>query len=109
MELESMSKSIVKVNHLEKALELVGKKYDLLILDCLSTHNKRCGFNQLLKEIPSTNPRMLSVRLKSLEANKLITKNLILGTPVKTEYALTSKAEELVEIIDKLKSWAEKN
>lgn len=104
-----MSKSIVKVNHLEKALELVGKKYDLLILDCLSTHNKRSGFNQLLKEIPSTNPRMLSIRLKDLEANKLITKNLILGTPVKTEYALTSKAEELVEIIDKLKTWAEKN
>ena len=108
-EKESMPKSITKVNNLEKALELVGKKYDLLILDCLSTHNKRAGFNQLLKQIPSTNPRMLSVRLKDLELNKLVTKNLILGTPMKTEYALTPKAEELVEIIEKLKSWAEKN
>ena len=104
-----MTKLPEKQNSLNKALDLVGKKYDLLILDSLSNHNKRSGFNQLEKDIPSINPRMLSVRLKSLESNKLITKNLILGTPVKTEYALTPYAEELVEIITKLKAWAEKH
>lgn len=103
-----MSKTAEKTNPLNKALELVGKKYDLLILDTLARTNKRAGFNQLLKEIPKSNPRILSMRLKSMEANKLLTKNLVLGTPVKTEYALTPKAEELIEIIEKLKSWAEK-
>lgn len=101
-----MVKVVEKTNPLEKAVHLVGKKYDLLILDSLHSHNKRSGFNQVLKDIPSINPRILSMRLKSLEASKLISKNLILGTPVKTEYALTSKAEELVEIIEKLKNWA---
>jgi DNA-binding HxlR family transcriptional regulator len=104
-----MSKSVEKINPLEKALEMVGKKYDLLILETIFKKNRRAGFNQMLKEVPGINPRILSLRLKDLESNKLITKNLILGTPVKTEYALTSKAEELIEIIEKLKTWAEKH
>jgi len=104
-----MSKMVEKANPLDKALSLVGKKYDLLILDTMFRKNKRAGFNQLLKEIPSANPRIISIRLKAMEANKLVTKNLILGTPMKTEYALTPKAEELVEIIEKLKTWATKN
>ena len=104
-----MTKVTEKVNPLEKAMKLVGKKYDLLILDSLLRHNRRSGFNQILKSIGSMNPRILSLRLKFMEANKLITKNLVLGTPVKTEYALTPKAEELIEIIDKLKAWAEKH
>ncbi len=104
-----MPKVVEKTNPLEKAMKLVGKKYDLLILDSFYKNNKRAGFNQILKSIPSLNPRILSIRLKNLEQNKLITKNLVLSTPVKTEYALTPKAEELIEIIDKLKVWAEKH
>ncbi|MEI7961710.1 MAG: helix-turn-helix domain-containing protein [archaeon] len=104
-----MSKVAEKINPLEKAMKLVGKKYDLLILDSLMKNNKRAGFNQLLKSVQSLNPRILSIRLKTLESNKLVTKNLVLGTPVKTEYALTAKAEELIEIIDKLKAWADKH
>lgn len=104
-----MSKVAEKVNPLEKAMQLVGKKYDLLILDAMQKSNKRAGFNKLLKSVPSLNPRILSIRLKRLEADKLVTKNLVLGTPVKTEYALTPKAEELIEIIEKLKAWAEKH
>ena len=108
-----MSKSIEKKatkenNPLEKALGMVGKKYDLLILETVFKRNKRAGFNQMLKEVPGINPRILSLRLKNLEANKLLTKNLVLGTPVKTEYALTQKSEELIEIIEKLKTWVQK-
>ena len=104
-----MVKNVEKINPLEKAMHLVGKKYDLLILDSLQKQNKRAGFNQILKSIPSLNPRILSLRLKNLEGDKLITKSLVLGTPVKTEYALTPKAEELIEIIEKLKNWADRN
>ena len=103
-----MSKLIEKLNPLEKAVGLIGKKHDLLILDCLYSHNKRAGFNQILKDVKASNPRILSLRLKEFELNKLVTKNIVIGTPMKTEYALTPKAEELVEIIEKLKQWASK-
>ena len=103
-----MSKMVEKINPLEKAVEVVGKKHDLLILDYINSKNKRAGFNQILKGVKGVNPRILSMRLKDFEKNKLVTKNIILGTPMKTEYTLTPKAEELIGIIEKLKEWVRK-
>jgi DNA-binding HxlR family transcriptional regulator len=99
-------KLIEKLGHLDKALSVVGKKYNLQIIDCINNNKNRAGFNLILKEVQSCNPRILSMRLKELEQNKLITKSIVLGTPVKTEYSLTGKAEDLMPIIDSLKKWA---
>lgn len=102
-----MNRMIEKTNSLEKALKVAGKKFDLLIIDSIASNKGKRRFNQLLKDIPASNPRTLSMRLKELERNGLISKSLVLGTPVKTEYAITEKAEGLIEIISKLKQWAE--
>ncbi|MEK6958503.1 MAG: helix-turn-helix domain-containing protein [archaeon] len=104
-----MARVFEKSDPLLKAQKLAGKKFDLLIIDSISSRKNRSRFNELIKDIPSINPRILSTRLKDLERNGLITKSLVLGTPVKTEYALTDSAEKLVEIIDLLKKWAEKH
>lgn len=101
-------KAVEKANFLERALQLVGKKYNLLILDCLMQNKSKRRFNQLLGDIPSINPRILSMRLKELEKSGLVSKSLVLGTPVKTEYHLSDRAEELAGIIENLKSWAQK-
>ncbi len=95
-----------KINDLEIALDQIGKKFDLLIIKSLSKNKDRLGFNQILKDTISLNPRTLSTRLKDLETNKIITKSLIMGTPVKTEYALTPKGKKLVPIIKQLEEWA---
>ena len=95
-----------KINDLEIALDQIGKKFDLLIIKSLSKNKDRLGFNQILKDTISLNPRTLSTRLKDLETNKIITKSLIIGTPVKTEYALTPKGKKLVPIIKQLEEWA---
>ncbi len=84
----------------------MGKKFDLLIIDSIKKNNGRARFNQIFNDIISINPRILSMRLKDFEKNGLLTKSIILGTPVKTEYALTKKTEELIPIIEKLKKWA---
>ncbi len=91
---------------LEKALFLIGKKFDLQIINTIHKNGGRARFNQIFSDINSINPRILSMRLKDFEKNGLLTKSIILGTPVKTEYALTKKAEELINIIEKLKKWA---
>ncbi len=95
-----------KINDLEVALEQVGKKFDFLIIKSISKSKERAGFNQILNSLDSLNPRTLSTRLKDLEKNKIITKNLILGTPVKTEYALTQKGKKLIPIINEIENWA---
>jgi len=102
-------KTVENPGFLQKALQLVGKKYNLLILDSLLQNKNKRRFNQLLNDIPSLNPRILSMRLKELEKSGLLSKSLVLGTPVKTEYSLSEKAEELAGIIESLKAWAQKN
>ncbi len=102
-------KNSVKSTPLEIALLSIGKKFDLQIIDSIKNNGGKARFNQITKDIPSINPRILSMRLKSLEQSKLVEKHLILGTPVKTEYSLSKKSEPLIEIIEKLKIWGEKN
>ncbi len=104
-----MVRAVGKPNSLDRALALIGKKYNLLILDSMLENRGRRRFNQLLRDIPSINPRSLSMRLKELEQNRLISKSLVLGAPVKTEYVLTDKAEELRPVVSKLKSWVQKH
>ncbi|MCX8158446.1 MAG: helix-turn-helix transcriptional regulator [Candidatus Diapherotrites archaeon] len=104
-----MPKKIEKIYSLQEALKKIGKKYDLLIIDAINQLNGRARFNQILTAIPTINPRILSMRLKDMERNRLLTKHLILGTPIKTEYELTEKSKELIEIIDRLKQWYQKN
>jgi len=94
-----------KINDLEIALGQIGKKFDLMIIKSLSKNKGRLGFNQILNDNVSINPRTLSTRLKDLEKNKIVTKNLIIGTPVKTEYALTEKGKKLVPIIKQIEDW----
>jgi DNA-binding HxlR family transcriptional regulator len=95
-----------QINDLEIALEQIGKKFDLLIIRSLAKNKDRLGFNQILLKIPKLNPRTLSMRLKDLEKNKIITKALIMGTPVKTEYALTKKGKKLIPIIKEIEKWS---
>jgi DNA-binding HxlR family transcriptional regulator len=102
-------KNVKEITPLENALNIIGKKFDLQIIDSINKNGNKARFNQIAKDIPSINPRILSMRLKSLEQSKLIEKHLILGTPVKTEYSLSKNTSPLIEIIDKLKSWGEKN
>ncbi|MDD3160000.1 MAG: helix-turn-helix domain-containing protein [Candidatus ainarchaeum sp.] len=93
-------------NLLEKALELIGKKHDLLIIEDFLKHRNIRRFNDLINDIPQINPRILSMRLKDLEKNKLIKKNLVLGDKVTSEYHLTEKADGLEKVINELKEWA---
>lgn len=96
-----------KISNLEKAVLLVGKKFDLLIIDSIMRHQNRVGFNQISNDISSINPRILSIRLKEFEKNGLVKKALIMGTPVRTEYSLTTKAKKLAPIIKQLKDWVD--
>ncbi len=52
-------KNIEKIGALNKAVSLVGKKYNFQIIDCIHEHHGRAGFNLILKEITSSNPRII--------------------------------------------------
>jgi len=89
-----------------RTLNIVGKKWTLLILRNLSCNNKSTRFNELrrsLKEITSTT---LSKRLREMEKDGLIKRSIITSEmPVKVEYSLTDKGRDLQKIVGDLKVW----
>lgn len=51
---------------------------------------------------------MLSERLKELEASSIVARTVEPSTPVRIEYALTSRGEQLAAVLGELQVWAER-
>lgn len=65
-------------------------------------------FHQLREAIPDMSDRMLSERLRELEAEGVVTRSVIPDTPVRVEYALTEKGRALEGAIMAIADWAER-
>src|SRR5215207_1524431 len=87
-----------------RAIELIGRRWSGAILQVMRTGLTR--FNDLAAAIPGLSDRMLSERLKELEAEQLIERRVIPATPVRVEYHLTPKGQALGEVLDAVAAWA---
>ena len=63
-------------------------------------------FNEFADAVAGISPRMLSERLRDLEAAGLIERKVIPSSPPKVEYRLTDRGRELGPIIDALRTYA---
>ena len=63
-------------------------------------------FNEFAGAVTGISPRMLSERLRDLEAAGLIERRVIPSSPPKVEYRLTDRGRELGPIIDALRAYA---
>jgi DNA-binding HxlR family transcriptional regulator len=86
------------------AIELIGRRWSGAILQVMRGDTTR--FNDLAASIPGLSDRMLSERLKELEAEGLIERRVIPETPVRVEYRLTPKGEALGDVLDAVATWA---
>jgi DNA-binding HxlR family transcriptional regulator len=89
-----------------RAVELVGRRWTGAIIRVLFDGPAR--YNELVSAIPDISDRMLAERLRELEAEELIVRTVIPETPVRVEYALTTKGRELKPALDALGTWAER-
>ena len=87
-----------------RAVELVGKRWTGAILIVLLDGPLR--FSQIRTLVPDLSDRLLSERLKELEAERIVERRVIEGSPVHVEYALTDKGRALEPTVRALKSWA---
>jgi DNA-binding HxlR family transcriptional regulator len=87
-----------------RAVELVGKRWTGAILLVLLGGPLR--FSQIRTLVPDLSDRLLSERLKELEAEDIVERRVIDGSPVRVEYALTYKGRALEPTVRALKSWA---
>jgi DNA-binding HxlR family transcriptional regulator len=93
-------------NHgmLEKALQVVGDKYSLQILNLL-LQNEAQRFVQLEATIQGISPRTLSARLKHLEAHGLLSRKAYATIPPKVEYRITERGMAITPIVVSLSQW----
>ncbi|MFP3670569.1 winged helix-turn-helix transcriptional regulator, partial [Priestia sp. SIMBA_032] len=57
---------------------------------------------------PNMSDRMLSERLKELESEGIVVRNVYPEVPVRIEYGLTDKGKALESVMDEVQNWAEK-
>jgi DNA-binding HxlR family transcriptional regulator len=88
-----------------RAVELVGRRWTGAILEIL-IQGGSLRFSQIASAVKDLSDRMLSDRLKELEAWGLVERTVHPGPPIRVEYALTRKGRELAPALAELKRWA---
>jgi len=84
---------------------LIGKRWSGAILLVLTGGPLR--FSEIRALVPDLSDRLLSERLKELEAEGIVERRVFDEVPVRVEYALTGKGEALEPVLRELKSWAQ--
>jgi DNA-binding HxlR family transcriptional regulator len=87
-----------------RAVELVGKRWTGAILFVLLDGPAR--FSEVKQLVPDLSDRLLSERMKELEAEGIVERRVIDDMPVRVEYALTPKGKALEPAVRALKLWA---
>ncbi|WP_343671298.1 helix-turn-helix domain-containing protein [Chitinophaga sp.] len=88
---------------IKDALEAVEGRWKLLILFSLAEGPKR--FKQISKEVTGITDKTLSRELKSLEANKLVRRDVYDTFPPTVEYSITPHGLSLEKVLDELHFW----
>src|SRR5215212_9507664 len=79
---------------LHEAVELVGRRWTGAILAVL-LQGGAMRFSEIAQAVPDLSDRLLSERMKELEARGIVERRVSDGTPVRVEYELTRMGREL--------------
>jgi DNA-binding HxlR family transcriptional regulator len=90
----------------QRAIEFIGRRWNGAILFALL--NGPCRFNELLAKVPNLSDRLLTERLRELEAAGLLTRAVHPGPPVRVVYELTQAGHDLSDIVHGIMAWAHK-
>jgi DNA-binding HxlR family transcriptional regulator len=87
-----------------EAVELVGRRWTGAILRVLMDGPLR--FSEIAQAIPELSDRLLSERMKELEARGMVRRTVIPGPPLRVQYELSVMGSELEPALTELQSWA---
>jgi DNA-binding HxlR family transcriptional regulator len=90
-----------------EVLARVGDKWTVLVVSTLGDGPKR--FNELRKALGSISQRMLTLTLRGLERDGLVTRTVFPTVPPRVDYELTRLGRSLLEPVSELGLWARKH
>ena len=91
--------------YLHEAVELIGKRWSGAIIVVLIDGGP-LRFSEIAQTIPQLSDRLLSERMKELEARGIVERRVHPESPARVEYALTDMGWELAPTLEQLKSWS---
>ncbi|MCW3467047.1 winged helix-turn-helix transcriptional regulator [Chitinophaga nivalis] len=89
------------------AASLIGGQWTLAI--CCHLANGKLRFGELKELIPNITERMLTLQLRKMEADKLVTRTVYPTVPLRVEYELTDSGQALRPIIKQLAAWGQEH
>jgi DNA-binding HxlR family transcriptional regulator len=90
-----------------EVLSRVGDKWTVLVVSTLGEGPKR--FNELRRALGSISQRMLTLTLRGLERDGLVTRTVFPTVPPRVDYELTKLGRSLLEPVSALGLWARQN
>ena len=87
----------------ERTLNVIGRRWVGQVLWHLLSGRKRHG--QLLEAIGPISSRMLTERLRELEAAGFVTREAFAEVPLRVEYELTERGRSLAGVFEAMCSW----
>ena len=83
----------------------LGDKWSMLVMITLNT-NGTMRFSDIQKTISDISQRMLTVTLRTLETDGLVSRTVYAEVPPRVEYQLTETGQTLMPHIENLVGWA---
>jgi DNA-binding HxlR family transcriptional regulator len=87
-----------------EAVELVGRRWTGAILRVLMDGPLR--FSEISQSVPELSDRLLSERMKELEARGIVRRTVLPGPPIRVQYSLSTMGRELEPALSELHRWA---
>jgi DNA-binding HxlR family transcriptional regulator len=91
--------------YVHEAVELVGKRWSGAIVYVL-LESGPMRFSEIGGSVPHLSDRLLSERMKELEARGIVARHVREGSPARVEYGLTEMGRELAPALRELRAWA---
>ena len=89
---------------LHDAIELIGKRWTGAIIVVL-LEGGAMRFSEIAQAIPQLSDRLLSERMKELEARGIVERRVHAESPARVEYELTEMGRDLAAAMDELAAW----
>ena len=88
-----------------QAVELVGKRWTGAIL-AVMLQGGSMRFSEIAQAVPALSDRLLSERMKELEARGIVERRVGGASPARVEYELTPMGRDLAPALGELEAWA---
>ena len=88
------------------AMEIIGRRWTGAIIRSMLAGASR--YSEIVAAVPGLSDRLLSERLKELEAEGIVARSVTPSTPVRIDYRLTEKGRALASVVREVASWAER-